>query len=65
MTELYKVDKGIYWTYVQQEAPPTGVKLFLLTEGGVAVVGDYTNDGRYIAWRGLFRRDHAYEDSLK
>lgn len=34
-------------------APPKGVKLILLTEGGVAVLGDWKDDGGFVAWSPL------------
>jgi hypothetical protein len=36
--------------------PPRGVKLLLLTGGGVAVVGDWTDDSNLVAWRPLPKR---------
>lgn len=50
----------IYWRY---DDPPRGVKLFLLTKGGVAVTGPWSTDGRYIAWQYMFKRDKAKERS--
>lgn len=50
-----------YWLY---RNPPYGVKLNLLTKGGVAVTGKWSDDGRYIAWQYLFRRDRQLEAEL-
>lgn len=47
-----------YWRY---DPPPRGVKLFLLTRGGIAVTGNWTDDGRFIGWQYLFKRDKSKE----
>jgi hypothetical protein len=52
------VTDEVYWRY---DHPPMGVKLFLLTKGGIAVTGNWSNDGRYLGWQYLFKRDKAKE----
>lgn len=54
----YTVDPGVSWRY---DSPPRGSKIFLLTRTGVAVEGTWTDDGRYIAWHPLFKRDRQEE----
>lgn len=43
----------VYWRYPSQSAPPIGRKLLLLTEGGVAVVGEWKVGGGFTAWSPL------------
>lgn len=54
----FTVDPTAHWRY---DAPPKGSKIFLLTRGGVAVEGMWTDDGRFIAWHPLFKRDKEIE----
>jgi len=35
------------------DPPPRGVKLLLLTSGGVAVLGDWRDDSNLVAWAPL------------
>lgn len=57
----YAVSQEDFWRY---DKAPTGVKLFLLTEGGIATEGPWRDDGSYLAWHPLFKRDHALEATL-
>lgn len=52
------VSQDIYWRY---DAAPRGVKLFLLTKGGVAVTGTWSDNGGYLAWQSMFKRDKTKE----
>lgn len=61
----YVVDPDLRWIYPQQEAPLKGVKLSLLTRGGVQVVGFWQDGGDYLAWQRLFKRDHTLERSAE
>lgn len=54
----YTVDPGVFWRY---DDAPRGSKVFLLTKGGIAVEGVWTEDGRYIAWHPLFKRNRELE----
>jgi hypothetical protein len=36
--------------------PPRGAKCLLLTEGGVAVIGLWSDDGGFVAWSPLPKR---------
>ena len=38
------------------DPPPRGCKVLLLTSGGVAVVGDWTDDSNLVAWAPLPRK---------
>ena len=44
------------YRWPDEEPPPRGCKLLLLTSGGVAVVGDWTDDSNLVAWAPLPRR---------
>jgi hypothetical protein len=46
----------VYWRYPTQAVPPAGKKLLLLTEGGVAVIGDWKQNGGFTAWSPLPKR---------
>ena len=56
----YEADKNLRWIYPDQERPPRGVKLALLTIGNIQVTGDWT-EGPYKAWQRLFTRDKEHE----
>lgn len=60
-SKTYAADPQLKWIYPDQKTPPRGVKLALLTEGGIQTTGDWTDDGRYIAWQKLFTRDKGHE----
>jgi hypothetical protein len=45
-----------YWRDPEQERPPRGVKLLILTDGGVAVIGDWLDDSNFVAWSPLPKR---------
>jgi hypothetical protein len=38
------------WKDPAKEHPPRGTSLHLMTEGGVVVRGQWSDDGRFIAW---------------
>ena len=46
------------------DKPPRGVKLSLLTKGKVQVTGVWVDDGSFIAWAPLLRRNRAKEREL-
>jgi hypothetical protein len=46
----------VYWREPQDEPPPRGVKLLILTSGGVAVFGDWMDDSNFVAWSPLPKR---------
>jgi len=46
-----------YWRDPEKERPPRGVKLLLLTTGGVAVIGDWTDESNFVAWSPLPKRE--------
>lgn len=46
----------VYWRDPAQYTPPTGRKVLLLTEGGVAVIGLWHKGGGFVAWSPLPKR---------
>lgn len=44
-----------YWRYPEYQPPPRGVKLLLLTSGGIACLGDWRDDSNLVAWSPLPR----------
>ena len=52
----------VFWRY--EEPAPRGVKLLLLTSGGVAVIGEWSTNSNLVAWSPLPRRDKAKEHAL-
>lgn len=46
----------VYWRDPEWCTPPRGVKLLLLTSGGVAVFGEWRDDSNYEAWSPLPRK---------
>ena len=47
------VSGEVYWRDPQREPPPKGVKLLLLTSGGVAVFGEWKTNSNYVEWSPL------------
>lgn len=45
----------VYWRSPVTDPPPRGVKLLLLTSGGVACLGDWRDDSNLVAWSPLPR----------
>lgn len=58
--------RGPEWLYpgAGDEVPPRGEKLYLLTKGHVAVTGVWRNDGSFIAWQHLHKRNKEKESKL-
>ncbi len=46
----------VYWRDPGEEPPPRGVKLLILTSGGVAVFGEWMTDSNFVAWSPLPRK---------
>ena len=46
------------------QPPPPGADVHLLTRGGVCVRGPWSNDGRYMAWAPMPKRDKEKEALL-
>lgn len=63
MTNLkgYETDPALKWIYPHKELPPMGVKLAILTIGGIQITGTWRWDGGYVAWQRLFKRDPDLE----
>ena len=51
-----KASHQVYWRKPEDERPPRGVKLLILTSGGVAVIGDWVDDSNFVAWSPLPKR---------
>lgn len=49
-------DREVFWRNPALDAPPRGCKLLLLTTGGVAVIGLWSDDGGFVAWSPLPKR---------
>jgi len=58
----YAVDKNLMWKYPWEETPPKGIKIAILTGGGIQITGDWKDNVGYLAWQRLFKRDHAKEE---
>jgi len=43
----------VYWRDKDAFPPPSGVKLLILTTGGVAVIGDWSDKSNFLAWSPL------------
>lgn len=43
----------VYWRDPEWCPPPRGVKLLLLTSGGVACIGDWRDDSNFVSWSPL------------
>jgi len=51
------------WNYMGiDDSPPVGVKLNILTSGGIAVQGTWRDDSDFIAWAPLIRRNKLKEE---
>jgi hypothetical protein len=59
----YVADKNLKWIYPDQEAPPRGIKLALLTIGNIQTTGFWDDKGCK-AWQRLFTRDKEHEKEL-
>lgn len=46
----------VYFRDPAEQPPPRGVKLLLLTSGGVTVIGDWTTDSNLVAWSPMPKR---------
>lgn len=40
----------VFWRNPDEEKPPRGVKLLMLTSGGVTVIGDWVTNSNLVAW---------------
>jgi hypothetical protein len=46
----------VYWRDPAKEPPPRGVKLLVLTSGGVTVIGDWVTNSNFVAWSPMPKR---------
>lgn len=58
-----KVD-GYLYPKLGDPKPPGGADVHLLTIGGICVRGCWSDDGRYLGWAPLPKRDHEREAQL-
>lgn len=58
-----KVDEYLY-PVLGDDKPPGGADVHLLTIGGVCVRGPWNDDGRYLGWAPLPKRNHDREAEL-
>jgi hypothetical protein len=56
--------EGQEYNYPDAGDPPAplGQKLILLNAGGVAIIGQWRNDGSVLGWRHPFKRNKAKEE---
>lgn len=47
---------AVYWRDPVAEPPPRGVKLLILTDGGVTVIGDWMADSNFEMWSPMPKR---------
>jgi hypothetical protein len=46
------------------QVPPGGAKVLLLTQGGVCTIGQWSDDGFFLGWAPLPKRDKVKEALL-
>lgn len=49
-------DTAVNWRNPATDPPPLGVKLLLMTSGGVAILGGWAEGSNLVAWSPLPRR---------
>lgn len=57
-------DTGYRYPKAGDPMPPGGTKLLLLTRGGICIVGHWIDDGFFIAWSPMPKRDKNKEAAL-
>lgn len=57
-------DVGYRYPGAGDPKPPGGAKCLLLTAGGVCVTGPWSDDGRYLAWSPMPKRNRDKERLL-
>ena len=58
------VSGQVYWRDPQEFPPPRGAKMLILTDGGVAVISDWTDNSNFEAWSPLPKRRPADLQSM-
>lgn len=64
MTDIQITANESHWRYPANGDPAPLGEVQLLTKGRIAVNGQWTDDGRYIAWAPKIKRDKALEERL-
>jgi hypothetical protein len=55
-------DSSVYrYPFAGDDKPPRGAKVVLLTRGGVAVLGPWSDSGNFLGWAPLPKRDKNKE----
>lgn len=64
--QAYIADDDTSYRYPAAGAqrPPGGAKVLLLTIGGICVTGNWSDDGRYLAWAPMPKRNKEIEECL-
>lgn len=68
VSETHASSDEAQWNYPKypgDNQPPHGVKLQLLTKGGISTYGQWQDNAGFIAWAYLIKRDQRKEDWLK
>lgn len=62
----YLATTDLFYRYpgAGDEKPPGGAKVLLLTRGGICVTGPWSDDGRYLGWAPMPKRDQRKEEQL-
>ena len=64
-TNMGAASGEVYWRDPEQEPPPRGSKLLILTSGGVAVIGDWIDDSNFVAWSPLPKKPRRNDGNLR
>jgi hypothetical protein len=51
----------IEWIYPHEQEPPTGADIHILTEGGIAIRGQWQYGNGYLGWQYMFKRNKGKE----
>jgi hypothetical protein len=66
ITDDYKPYRAgeVEWIYPHEKQPPTGVKLNILTVGGIAIQGQWAYGVGFVAWQYMFKRNKDKESEF-
>lgn len=54
----------VYWRDPEEHPPPRGVKLLILTSGGVACFGEWSRASNFVAWSPLPKKRHVLTQTV-